>query len=316
MVLAVIALGGNAILRAGEEATLTNQMRHLQLTCRHIMNVLDGFDDLVITHGNGPQVGDIVMQNELSREDIPPMPLDVCVAESQGQMGYMIQLSLLNALELSGKDADVFCTLGTVLIDNRHLHDLSTKPIGPFYSASEVEVLRAERDWEFVEDLRRGGYRRVVPSPPPIQVLGIEVMRRLIGQVGSRKLILVTGGGGGVPVHRLDRHYEGVEAVVDKDLTSALIARELNADTLIMLTDIEAVYKDFRTRSPSMIREATASEMMGLLAQGQFPTGSMGPKVTAACQFVEGGGKAVITNAEHLESALAGRSGTTVVKER
>jgi len=186
MVLAVIALGGNAILRAGEEATLTNQMRHLQLTCRHIMNVLDGFDDLVITHGNGPQVGDIVMQNELSREDIPPMPLDVCVAESQGQMGYMIQLSLLNALERSGKDADVFCTLGTVLIDNRHLHDLSTKPIGPFYSASEVEVLRAERDWEFVEDLKRGGYRRVVPSPPPIQVLGMEVLQRLIGQVEAQ----------------------------------------------------------------------------------------------------------------------------------
>jgi carbamate kinase len=316
MVLAVIALGGNAILRPGEEATLANQMRHLQLTCRHIMKVLDEFENLVITHGNGPQVGDIVMQNELSREDIPPMPLDVCVAESQGQIGYMIQLSLLNALERSGKEADIICTLGTVLIDNEHLHDLSTKPIGPYYSASEVEGLRAEREWEFVEDLKRGGYRRVVPSPPPIQVLGVEVLHRLIERSGPRKLIIVTGGGGGVPVHRRERYYAGVEAVVDKDLTSALIARELNADMLIMLTDIEAVYKDFRTRSPSVIRGATASEMMGLLALGQFPPGSMGPKVTAACQFVESGGRAIITNAEHLESALAGRSGTTVVKER
>jgi carbamate kinase len=313
--LAVIALGGNAILRPGEEATFSVQMRHLHATIRRVVSVMDRFSGIVITHGNGPQVGDILLQNEMARAKVPPMPLDVCVAQSQGQIGYMVQLALMNELRRAGVEADVICALTAVTIGPGNDEGQAIKPIGPYYSEQEAVGIRAHRGWEMVEDKARGGYRRVVPSPPPSEVLGIGPLGELVKQQG-RRTILVAGGGGGVPLRRKGEQYSGIEAVIDKDLTSALIARRLSADMLIMLTDIEAVYKGFRTMSPLAITKATPVEMMALMAEGQFPAGTMGPKVMAACGFADEGGKALITDADHLPSALEGLSGTTIVKER
>ncbi len=313
--LAVIALGGNAILRPGEEATFAVQMRHLHATMRRVVSVMERFSGMVITHGNGPQVGDILLQNEMARGKVPPMPLDVCVAQSQGQIGYMVQLALMNEMRRAGIETDVICALTAVTIDPGHNNERAIKPIGPYYSEQEAVEIKAQRGWEMVEDAARGGYRRVVPSPPPLEVLGIKHLGELVMRQG-RRTILIAGGGGGVPLRRQGDVYSGMEAVIDKDLTSALIARDLSADMLIMLTDIEAVYKGFRTRSPLAITKATPNEMMALMVEGQFPAGTMGPKVRAACGFAEEGGTALITDADHLPSALEGLSGTTIVKER
>lgn len=313
--LAVIALGGNAILRPGEEASFAVQMRHLHATMRRVVSVMKCFSGIVFTHGNGPQVGDILLQNEMARGKVPSMPLDVCVAQSQGQIGYMFQLALMNEMRRAGIEADVICALTAVTIDPGNDEGRAIKPIGPYYSEQEAVEIQAQRGWKMVEDAARGGYRRVVPSPPPLEVLGIGHLGELVKQQG-RRTILIAGGGGGVPLRRQGDVYSGMEAVIDKDLTSALIARDLSADMLIMLTDIEAVYKGFRTRAPLAITKATPEEMMALMVEGQFPAGTMGPKVTAACGFADEGGKALITDADHLLSALEGLSGTTIVKER
>jgi carbamate kinase len=282
---------------------------------RRVVSVMDRFNGIVVTHGNGPQVGDILLQNEMAREKVPPMPLDACVAQSQGQIGYMVQTALMNELRRAGIEAEVICVLTAVTIGPGNDEGPAIKPIGPYYSEQEAESIRAQRGWAMVEDKARGGYRRVVPSPPPSEVLGIGPLGGLVRQKAIRTIV-IAGGGGGVPLRRQGDRYSGMEAVIDKDLTSALIAKGLSADMLIMLTDVEAVYKGFRTRSPLAITKATPVEMMALMAEGQFPPGTMGPKVKAACGFADEGGKALITDADHLHSALEGRSGTTIVKER
>lgn len=315
MVHIVVALGGNAILRAGERATFANQMAHVQETVGALVALLDEFDDLIITHGNGPQVGDILLQNELAKAEVPAMPLDACVAESGGLIGYMLQMALINELHRTGRQADILCCLSMVeTVDD---DDVPDKPIGPHYGKEEMLALRAERGWTFREDKGRGGYRRIVPSPRPARLVGLAPLMSMLQAPHRRPLIIIAGGGGGIPIHCDGRRFVGKEAVVDKDLTSSLLACATGADTLIMLTDIGAVYIDYGRDPQRPLRHASADEMERHLADGQFPSGSMGPKVQAAIEFVRGcGSRAVITDPASLKEALHGDAGTTVVKER
>ncbi|OPY31383.1 MAG: Carbamate kinase [Methanomassiliicoccales archaeon PtaU1.Bin124] len=312
---AVVALGGNAILQAGEKATFSIQMGHLENTAKTLVSLLDDFNALIVTHGNGPQVGDILLQNEIAKEEIPPMPLDACVAESQGLIGFMLQTAIMNELRRSRKKADMMCCLTLVEIDANPVPP--SKPIGPYYDKEMAEMLREQKGWEMRLDPGRGGYRRLVPSPRPRSIIGLAALQTLMAEHRSSPLILIVGGGGGVPVVRDGDTYLGREAVVDKDLTSSLLACSLGADTLIMLTDIGAVYRDYGKVSEQPIRTIGPAELETLLSQGQFPPGSMGPKVQAAISFVRGCGKrALITDAPTLPDALLGKAGTTVVRER
>jgi len=315
MVYIVVALGGNAILHAGERPTFSTQMGHVQETARSLVELLDDHDAILVTHGNGPQVGDILLQNELAKGEVPAMPLDACVAESEGLIGYMLQMALLNELRRSGREADILCCLTMVEVDEIDVPP--SKPIGPYYQMEEMETLRKEKGWTFLKDEARGGYRRLVPSPRPSRLVGLAPLLSMLRARRDRPLIIIAGGGGGIPIMCAGHKFIGKEVVVDKDLTSSLLACSTGADTLIMLTDIGAVYIDYGKASQRPLGTVQTDEMERLLADGQFPTGSMGPKVQAAIDFVRGcGNKAIITDTASLKAALKGKAGTTVVYER
>jgi len=313
---AVVAIGGNAILRAGQQATFENQMTNLRETCVHLAKLIEAGYDMVLTHGNGPQVGNILLQNELMRNDVPAMPMDVCVAESQALLGYMIQQSLKEALESEGMDKVVTCVLTRVLVDpDDEAFGEPTKPVGPYYSEEEAREIEAERGWRFVEDLRRGGYRRVLPSPRPIDIIERKAIRRLVFGGEGQSEIVVAAGGGGIPVIRKGNALLGVEAVVDKDLAACILASSIEEKLLILLTDVDRVYLDFGTEEQAPIDRATDLEMERYMDGGQFPPGSMGPKVEAAINFLRSGGEEVIiTKPELLESAIEGKAGTHIVQ--
>ncbi len=312
---AVVAIGGNAILHAGEEATLENQMRNLRETCAHLARMIRSGYDMVLTHGNGPQVGDILLQNELARDSIPSMPLDVCVAESQGQLGYMIQLALTEALAKVGVRKVVTCVLTRVVVDpDDPGFEKPTKPVGPYYTEEEVEEAKKARGWEFILDLKRGGYRRVVSSPRPIGIVECGVIRRLVFGGMEQAEVVVAAGGGGIPVIAKDGYFVGVEAVVDKDLAAAVLAISVKEKLFIMLTDVDNVFMDYSSKKPRPIREIRLPELQRLHEQGQFPAGSMGPKVEAASMFLKSGGeKVIITSPGKLDAALLGEAGTQVL---
>jgi carbamate kinase len=269
---------------------------------------------MVLTHGNGPQVGDILLQNELARDNIPSMPLDVCVAESQGQLGYMIQLALTEALAKEGLTKVVTCVLTRVVVDaDDPGFEKPTKPVGPYYTEEEVEAAKKGRGWEFILDLKRGGYRRVVSSPRPIRIVECGGIRRLVFGGVDQAEVVVASGGGGIPVIARDGYYVGVEAVVDKDLAAAVLAIGVKEKLFIMLTDVDSVYMDFSSKNPRPIREITLAELERLNEEGQFPAGSMGPKVEAAIMFLKNGGeRVIITSPGNLEAALKGEAGTQV----
>lgn len=308
---AVVAIGGNAILRKGEAATAENQLNNLRRTCAPIARMVRAGYAVTLVHGNGPQVGGILLQNELAREQVPPMPLDVCVAESQGQIGIMLQQAMADALRQEGVDRSVVCLLTRVLVSRDDpAFSRPAKPIGPYYPREEAERLRG-RGWTMAEDPGRGGWRRVVPSPRPITVVEGRAVRAL---AATGEHVVIAAGGGGVPVTRCQERLCGVEAVVDKDLAALALARCVGAQLLIMLTDVDAAYLDFGGPAPRAIREATAGEMQRHLADGQFPDGTMGPKVEAAVGFVTMGGRAaLITAPELLDKALESKAGTRVV---
>ena len=311
---AVVAIGGNAILHAGEEATLENQMRNLRETCTNLARMIRSGYDMVLTHGNGPQVGDILLQNELARDSIPSMPLDVCVAESQGQLGYMIQLALTEALAKEGVRKVVTCVLTRVVVDaDDPGFESPTKPVGPYYTEEEVAAKKG-KGWEFILDLKRGGYRRVVSSPKPMSIVECGVIRRLVFGGAEHAEVVVASGGGGIPVIAKDGYFVGVEAVVDKDLAAAVLAIGVKEKLFIMLTDVDNVFMDFNSKRPRPIQEIRLAELERLYVQDQFPPGSMGPKVEAAMMFLKNGGeRVIITSPGKLESALKGEAGTQVV---
>jgi carbamate kinase len=304
----VIALGGNAILPAGKTGTIIEQVAITSTVMAEIDRIVAAGRRIVLTHGNGPIVGNIVIRNEAMKSSIPPMPLDVCGADSQGGIGYMIQQTLRNVFRENHRETDVVSLITQVLVDeNDPAFNDPVKPIGPYYKKDEAARLAAERGWKVA--VGQGGYRRVVPSPYPKEIVEIEVIKNL----ARSGVVVVTVGGGGIPVVLRNGRYEGVEAVIDKDLASSLLARKLGAERLIVITNVDAVYTDFGKPGAARLASATLGEMRDLLRQGQFAPGSMGSKIQAAIEFLASGGRSVIiTRPGDLLDAIEGRKGTTI----
>jgi carbamate kinase len=307
-----IALGGNAIITPEGKRTAKDQFDRVRNTAKRLVRMIENGDRILITHGNGPQVGDILLRNELAKGVVPPMPLDVCGAESQGMIGYMLQQALQRELRAEGLEIPVVTVLTQVLVDVddpafRH----PTKPIGPFYNARQAAVLEREQKWKMTEDAGRG-YRRVVSSPAPKEIIERETIARLFGT----GVVTIAAGGGGVPVVRNgDGVLEGVEAVLDKDRTAALLATTLKTKVLLILTDVDGVYLDYEGPRRRKLKKLDVKECKRHLKEGQFPPGSMGPKIESAIAFLESGGaKVIIASLEHAEEALAGNAGTTITR--
>jgi carbamate kinase len=307
----VVALGGNAIKQAGERGTSAEQFANVARAAEAIAALVERGDRVVITHGNGPQVGSLLLQQAAGAGQVPPLPMDVCGAMTQGWIGYMISQALGNALARRGHPAAgrVATIVTQVLVDAADpAFQQPTKPVGPFYSAEDAQRM-ADAGVAVVEDSGRG-WRRVVPSPTPVGLVEIAAVRQLV----DAGLLVITGGGGGVPVVRdAEGQLHGVEAVIDKDLAGALLARELGADRLLILTDVEQVALDYKQPTQRLLAHISSAEARGYLQDGQFAAGSMGPKVRAAVEFVEAGGRqAIITQLYRAVAALDGQTGTVV----
>lgn len=308
--IALVALGGNALVRTGERGEVGEQVRHIRESVAHLPLLLDRGYSLVITHGNGPVVGQLLLQNEAARDRVPPMPLDVCDADSEGSIGYLTQQALANELRRRGEERQVVSLVTQVLVDPEDpSFQCPTKPVGPFYTAAEAAELGRAKGWVMVEDAGRG-YRRVVPSPLPLEIVEQESIRVLL----AHGVVVIAAGGGGVPVARArDGALLGVEAVIDKDRASALLARRLGARLLVILTAVECVCRSFGRPEQQPIAAMDVATARRLLRSGEFPPGSMGPKIEAAVEFLEGGGREVlITLPERLDAALEGRCGTRI----
>ena len=310
----VVALGGNAITQPGDDGSVATDYANLKRSLRSVVDLVRRGYEVVLTHGNGPQVGNQMLRVELARGQAPDLPLDVMVADLQGGLGYMIERVLRNKFLRQGIDMPVCALLTLVEVDGNDpaLKDPS-KFVGRFYSEDEVDELTHGRDWQMKEDQGRG-WRRVVASPDPVAIVEKDLIVTLIS---SGALVIVTGGGG-IPVRR-DRSglFKGVEAVVDKDLASAVLASEIDASELFILTGVEQVALHFGTPAETFLTSLTVEEARAYLAEGHFPPGSMGPKIEAACRFVEEGGeRALITDIFTLDQALAGRTGTWITSGR
>jgi carbamate kinase len=307
---ALIAVGGNSLIRAGEKGTIDEQLANTRRTARAVVGLIqDGFS-LVLTHGNGPQVGAALLRSERASDQVYGQALDVCDATTQGEIGYLLQQSLQNGLQAAGLRVPVATVLSQVVVgaDDPAMHH-PTKPIGPFYSKATAEERARTLGWQVVQDAARG-YRRVVPSPEPIEIVEEPVIRMLFAQ----GVLVIAAGGGGIPVVRTPDGLRGVEAVIDKDRASALLASRLGVDSFVISTDADRVYLDYRRPAQRPLTRVTAAEMRAHHAAGQFPPGSMGPKVESALRFLENGGREVIiTSYEHLRAAAHGDAGTHIV---
>ncbi len=314
----VIALGGNTILRTKEKGSAEEQYENLRHTADQLLDLLKGGNRIVITHGNGPQVGNLLLASETAKDVVPPLPLDICGAATQGFMGYMIQNTLANCLRQAGAPHNITTVVTEVIVDKDDpAFQNPSKPIGPFYSASQAERLRQEKGWDIIEDSARG-YRRVVPSPIPMHIQQSRIIKSML-DAGE---IVIAVGGGGIPVVREDNHdLRGVEAVIDKDYASARLAIELDADVLFILTAVEHVYRDFATPQQKALKELGLAEAKELLREGHFGKGSMEPKIRAAVMFLEETDKdlsrkreVIITLPEVAASALEGKTGTWITR--
>jgi carbamate kinase len=305
----VIALGGNALLRRGDEDSAEVMRKNARMAAERVADVAALGWEIVVTHGNGPQVGRILLQNEAARDWVHPMPLDVCGAESQGQIGYLLQVTLGDVFYERGTERPV----ATVLTFTRVPPDdpafrNPTKPIGPHYEEAEAKRLASERGWHVASGLE-GQWRRVVPSPKPYSIVEAPVIR----QMAESGVVVIGCGGGGVPVIEEGPRLVGVEAVVDKDLASAILARDVEAEVLVICTDVDGVYEAYGTRDQRLIDRLSPAEALDGLADGIFPAGSMGPKVEAAATFVrDGGERAVICSLDDAPEAVQGQAGTTI----
>ncbi|BAS27381.1 carbamate kinase [Limnochorda pilosa] len=304
----LVALGGNAILHPGQRGWAHEQMENLKETARALAVVAQEGHDLVLTHGNGPQVGSLLIQQAMASAVVPPWPLDFCDAASQGLIGYMIQQTLGAELEARGVERQVVSVVTRVRVDpDDPAFTHPTKPVGPFYDAEEAARGQA-RGEAWVHEAGRG-WRRVVPSPEPVEILELDAVRRLL----DGGAIPVAVGGGGVPVVRTaEGRLDGVEAVIDKDLASSLLARALGMDRFLILTDVDQVYRDYATPHRRPLPRLTPGEADVLLSEGQLAAGSMGPKVRAAAAFARSGGVAHIGALAQVEAILAGRAGTWI----
>ena len=312
---AVIAVGGNALILDGQRGTIAEQFQNARDTARHVAAlVADGWR-VVLTHGNGPQVGFILLRSELVSDDapVPRLSLDMAVADSVGGVGYIMTNSLVNELGRVGLADRVVCVMTQTVVDpDDPAFHRPTKPIGPAYSADEAERLQREEGWTMVEDAGRG-YRRVVASPRPQRIVETGAIRALV----AAGYVVVACGGGGIPVVETEPGvYQGVEAVVDKDFASSLLAASLGVDTFVISTGVEKVAVRYRQPDQRFLDRMTVSEAQQYLEAGEFPEGSMGPKIRAAMQMITRGGKeVVITSPNHLEEAMAGRTGTHLVAD-
>ena len=298
----LVALGGNALIRQGQQGTAAEQLANLRVPMEQLARLASGYR-LIITHGNGPQVGNLLLQQECSPQ-VPPMPLEILVAQTQGQIGYMIESTLDSALAGIGLKKQLVSLISYVVVDE---HDPAfnspTKPIGPVYSAEQAASL----PWPTVPTAR--GYRRVVASPRPLTVVEKEEIR----QLAALDFIIICCGGGGIPVIREGRAFHGVDAVIDKDLASACLAAEVGVDSLVIATDVPGVALGFGTPSPHFLASLTLAEAERHLTAGEFPAGSMGPKVEAAVAFIrKGGRRAVICHLDEIALAVAGKAGTEI----
>jgi carbamate kinase len=308
---AVIALGGNAIIPAGHSGTIEEQRDITRKTMAQVAGMLEDGYQLVITHGNGPIVGNILLRNESAKSIVPPMPLDVCGADSEGGLGYMIQQSLYNEFTQRNLPYHAITLITQVEVspDDPAFKNPS-KPIGPFYNAFEAELMESEKGWHMVEDAGRG-YRRVVPSPEPVDIVEKEAVKSLV----EAGFIVIAGGGGGVPVLRDSAgELKGAEVVIDKDKVSGLLAGLIGATELILVTNVPQLALDYKKPSERYLDVLHAVELEAYYNEGQFPPGSMGPKVSAILKFLKDKGKkALITCPDELIKAVRGEAGTLIL---
>ncbi|TVR62873.1 MAG: carbamate kinase [Gemmatimonadales bacterium] len=309
--LAVVAMGGHAFMQKGERGTIQEHERNADGVAAVLMALVEREYRLIITHGNGPQVGSLLTQQELAGDEVQPMPLDVLVAMTEGSLGYILQQALLNRLRHHDPPRRVVATVTQVVVDPADpAFDDPTKPIGPFLQRDAAEAKVRDLGWEIREERERG-WRRVVPSPLPLEIL----QHQMIADAAREGHIVIAGGGGGIPVmQEADGRFVGVEGVVDKDLTAAVLASTVGASLLIILTAVPNVYRNFGTAEEEPLRALTLEELERLADEDHFPPGSMGPKVEAVIRFLrEGGARALVTDARSLPDALEGRAGTHVV---
>jgi carbamate kinase len=309
--LAIVAFGGNAMLRPEDRGTQEEQIARAKQAARWLAEIVRHGFHMIVVHGNGPQVGNILVQAEEASTKIPPQSLDVAVSQTEGSMGFMLQQAIRNRLESIGLAGDVVTVLTEVEVDaNDPAFKRPTKPIGPFFTRYRAEALERDLGWTMREDAGRG-WRHVVPSPKPLHILNIRTVEKILDVAR----VIIAAGGGGIPVVRgRDGQWRGIEAVIDKDFASALLAAELDADVYIVLTGVAKVALDWDKPTQRFVDRMTVDEAETHLADGQFPPGSMGPKIEAAVQFVRRSGKQVlITDVEHLREALEGQDGTVIV---
>ncbi len=308
--LAVVAFGGNALLRPEDSGTTGEQLLRAREAVRRLLPILARGYEMIVVHGNGPQVGNLLLQSEIAAERVPPQSLDFCVAQTQGSLGFLLELALSAELPPAGFRKDVVTLLTQVEVDAADPAFLTpSKPIGPFFSAERAAVLAETQGWTMAEDAGRG-WRKVVASPKPRAIRGVDVAASLI----NRGYIVIAAGGGGIPVVVPEEgSVRGVEAVIDKDYAASMLAAALCADLFIILTGVERVVRDFGKPGQAPVPEMSVATARAMLEEGQFPPGSMGPKIDAAIRYVEAGGREVlITSAEALERALDGKTGTVV----
>lgn len=308
----VIALGGNAILQPGQNGTVDEQMENVDSTAEQVAELIAQGHRVVITHGNGPQVGALLIQQEAGRDRVPPMPLDVCGAESQGQIGYMLQQSIGKMLARRSIQRPVATVITQMVVDpNDPAFANPTKPVGPFYSAYYAEQRMKETGEKWIEDAGRG-WRRVVPSPDPIRIVEQDAILSLV-RTGA---IVIANGGGGIPVIEKGGLYKGVEAVIDKDLGGECLARDVGADVLLILTDVAHVALHYKTPHQVDLHTVQLDDLIRYQQEGHFKAGSMGPKVEACRRFVERGGEAaIIAQLDRAVEAIHGNAGTRIVKQ-
>jgi carbamate kinase len=300
-------VGGNSLIRAGQKGTIAEQIANARLTAESLANLVTMGYRLVITHGNGPQVGSQLLRSEIGSSQTYPVPLDVCVAMTQGEIGYILQKALQSVLRERSIPLTVTTLITQVLVDKDDpAFERPTKPIGPFYSAQVAEQKRTELGWNIIEDAARG-YRRVVASPKPIGIIELDVIKDCL----DNGMIVIAAGGGGIPVVTKDSGFRGIEAVIDKDRASSLLARLLAIPRFMISTDVEHVFVNYKQPDQMALRSITLQEAKYYLNNSHFAEGSMRPKIEAAVDFLDAGGsEVIITNPEHLSASLDGSTGT------
>lgn len=307
---AVVAIGGNSLIRAGEKGLIDEQRANARRTAEAIVDIVQDGYGVAVTHGNGPQVGAALLRSERAGAQVYRHPLDVCVATTQGEIGYVLQQALGDAMAEAGLQSGIATILSQVVVSaDDPAMAAPTKPVGPFMSQREAEARRDEEGWQIVEDAARG-WRRVVPSPLPLEI----VEERVICDLVHRGILVIALGGGGIPVVRENGRLRGIEAVIDKDHASALLAARLHVHQLIISTDSDRVYLDFKKPTQRALEHVTAGELRRYYAEGHFPPGNMGPKIEAALSFIGNGGREVIiTRDEQLVDAVNDRAGTHIL---